>query len=182
MSVKNSFMMLVVGGLLASCNGGPNKPNIELINDMMKGPDYKAQQYDEHQPHGRSNRVPPEGTVPQGFEPYAYPNDPVAAGKNLKNPLAGKNDPETLARGKKYYSIACQVCHGEKLDGKGTVTSKYPLPIPSLLSDTVRNHPDGRVFHIITKGQGLMGSYSRQITNLDDRLAVVNYIRSIQRQ
>jgi hypothetical protein len=56
------------------------------------------------------------------------------------------------------------------------------LPIPPLTSDKVKAFKDGRIFHIITDGQGLMGSYASQIRNESDRWAIVNYVRTLQRQ
>jgi len=53
---------------------------------------------------------------------------------------------------------------------------------PNLMQKLVRDFPDGRIFHIITMGQGLMGSYANQIPNPRDRWAVINYVRSLQKQ
>ena len=53
---------------------------------------------------------------------------------------------------------------------------------PSLLTDLIKGYPDGRIFHIITEGQGLMGAYIYQLPKIDDRWAVVNYIRSLQKK
>ena len=53
---------------------------------------------------------------------------------------------------------------------------------PSLLTKKVRDYSDGRIFHIITDGQGLMGSYINQLLEEKDRCAVVKYVRSLQKK
>jgi hypothetical protein len=41
-------------------------------------------------------------------------------------------------------------------------------------------YPDGRIFHVITRGQGLMASYAVQVLP-EDRWAVILHVRTIQR-
>ncbi|MEZ4873825.1 MAG: cytochrome c [Bdellovibrionales bacterium] len=87
---------------------------------------------------------------------------------------------ELLARGKKHYTMQCAVCHGDAGDGKGTIASKMAVPPPSLISGKVLGYTEGRIFHAMTTGWGVMGSYSRQIRNEEDRWAVINYIKNLQ--
>ncbi|HZE19942.1 MAG TPA: cytochrome c, partial [Candidatus Angelobacter sp.] len=56
---------------------------------------------------------------------------------------------------------------------------KFPMP-PSLLSEKVSGWPDGRIYHVITRGQNLMPSYSSQILP-EDRWAVIHYVRALER-
>jgi mono/diheme cytochrome c family protein len=167
---------------LAGCNGGKNLTNIELIQGMMDQISIKSQDWDPKQGDKVQMRMPPEGTVPRGFTPYKYATDPEGAEKNVANPFAGDDSPQMIERGKKYFSINCAVCHGPSGKGDGTVVEKMPVKPPSLLSDKVKNFKDGRIFHIMTAGQGVMGSYASQITDPDNRWAVVNYVRNLQKQ
>lgn len=171
------LLLLVVVG----CNGGKNRTNIELITNMMDQKAIKAQDW--YPPDGDKSqmRQPPEGTIPQNYEIYPYPNDPEAAGRNLKNPLAGDLSPEVLELGQKNFNIYCAVCHGAKGAGDGTVAEKMAVRPPSLLTDKIKNYPDGRIYHIIVRGQGVMGSYASQITESKRRWAVINYLRSLQK-
>jgi mono/diheme cytochrome c family protein len=73
----------------------------------------------------------------------------------------------------------CVVCHGPEGDGQGYIVPIYPMP-PSLHSLKVRNWPDGRIFHVITRGQNLMPSYATQILP-EDRWAVIHYVRALER-
>ncbi len=172
---------------LMGCNAGKNQTNIEVIQNMMDQQSIKSQDWYPTDGDRTQMRHPPEGTVPRGFEVYPYPNDPEAAGQNLKNPLAGDFSAETLELGQKNYVIYCGVCHGMKGDGLGPVAAAMAVKPPALLSDKVRTFPDGRIYHIIVRGQGVMGSYASQIPapkrkdEKDRRWAIVNYIRSLQK-
>jgi mono/diheme cytochrome c family protein len=147
---------------------------------MMDQRNLKSQDYDEAL-KTPGNRMPPAGTVPRGFQPYVYETDPLGAEAKLANPLAGQMTEEVLAMGRKRYDVYCAVCHGPQGAGDGTVAQYMALKPPPLTSDKVKNFKDGRIFHIITAGQGVMGNYATQIHNVEDRWAIVNYIRSLQK-
>ena len=188
-SVVNLAMGVAAAGLavlaITGCGPSGNKPNVELIQDMMESPAIKAQEYDEGAPNNSGMRVPPEHTAPVGFEPYRYATDIEGAVKNLKNPLAGKMDEETLLVGQKFYVTQCAVCHGLKGEGgvaaKSTVAEKMALKPPSMLSEKINGWPDSHVYHVITAGQGVMGPYASHIPQ-KYRWQVVNYIRFLQKQ
>lgn len=167
---------------LVGCNGGKNMTNIELMQDMMDQTSIKSQDWDPNKGDKVQMRMPPEGTVPRGFTPYKYATDPEGAEKNLANPYAGDMSADMMERGKKHFTIYCAVCHGPSGTGDGPVRDKMPVKPPSLLSDKVRNYKDGRIFHIMTAGQGVMLSYASQITDPNNRWAVVNYVRHLQKQ
>ena len=175
-----TVLTLVTG--LAACSLDKSKPNIELIQDMMESPSIKAQEYDAFSPNGISARVPPAGTVPRGFVPYAPGNNADAA-KNLSNPYAGDMSEEVLAKGILHYNTQCMVCHGQNGEGsaKSTVAEFMALKPPTLLSDKIRGWTDGQLYHVITMGQGVMGAYAHHIPQAD-RWQVVNYIRHLQKE
>jgi mono/diheme cytochrome c family protein len=180
--------MYLILGLIASslvaCGPSGNKPNIEVIQDMMESQAIKAQEYDEESPDHRGMRVPPEGTVPVGFEAYKFKTDIEGAQKN-PNPIAAKMDPETLFVGQKLYFTNCAVCHGDKgeggVDAKSSVSEKMALKPPSVISEKVNGLTDGHIYHIITAGQGVMGPYNHHIPQ-KYRWQVVNYIRFLQKE
>lgn len=188
-SVVNLSMGMAAAGLtvlvMTSCGPRGNNPNMELIQDMMESPAIKAQEYDENSPHHSGMRVPPEHTAPVGFEPYKYATDLEGAVKNLKNPLVGKVDEETLSVGQKYYETNCAVCHGFKGEGavaaNATVSAKMALKPPPVVSDKVKAWPDGHLYHVITMGQGVMGPYASHVPQ-KYRWQVVNYIRFLEKQ
>ena len=181
-----SFLFIhgMMGVLMLNLSCGPkgNKPNVELIKDMMESPSIKSQEKDPFNHPKRAMGAPPPNTVPVGFRPYPYKGQPEVAGQKLQNPLKGHFPPSVLEEGKKYFRIYCQVCHGEKGAGDGTVSSKFPKGIiKSLLTPKVVRWPDGRIYHVISDGQGLMSSYAAQVPQ-QKRWALVQYIRVLQGQ
>lgn len=146
------------------------KPNVIYMPDMVYSPAFKAQKEG-------SMRMPVSGTIPRDYQPYAYKNNPEAAGRELKNPL--KPTKAVLARGQHIFNVNCLPCHGPKGQGDGSIVPKFPRP-PSLLSDKVHTWTDGRIYHVITMGQNLMPSYASQISPAD-RWAAIHYVRALQR-
>ena len=179
-----------------TCSGGNNRTDSEWVLDMIQQKHIKPQ---EGGKEGQLQmRLPPEGTKAQNRSYYPYTNDPLKAEKELKNPLT--LTPEILKKGETYYTQFCIYCHGRMGDGLegATVAPKMLVKPPSLLTDKAKNYSDGRIYHIIHEGQGLMGAYRIQLGTyeqvLKDYLAeenpykgskriwsVVLYIRSLQK-
>jgi len=192
LSLNNSlskFFLLSTTGLvfclslgLTACSGQHDKPNVELIQNMMEMPYIKAQRLDPQWAArtGGKMREPVKGTIPRGYEPYRYAaNDTDAAqAAKMPNPLPMTMD--TLQRGQLMYNTYCIVCHGVRAEGDGLVVEHGFQRPPSLHSDKVRGWTDGRIFHTITVGQNMMPSYATQITR-QDRWAIIRYVRALQR-
>ena len=177
------FVTMITTLALVGCGAGKDKTSVELIQDMMVQISLKAQDYDELRGEP-SNRVPPANTVPRGYTPEKYATDPMAAGQNLKNPFVtytGEELEKMLARGKAKYDVYCGICHGSKgYAAEDSNLKKYIPLIPPLVSEKVNGLKDGHIYHIITHGQGVMGAYGTQIPSVDDRWAIVNYIRTLK--
>ena len=141
---------------LMGCGAGKNKTNVEMVTAMMDQESFKSQDWDPDQKNLNSMRVPPENTVPRGYKPYAYKYNADQAEKDLKNPYKKDTTADYLNRGHELYKIYCSVCHGEKGDGKGLIAAKLMVPPPSLISDAVKGYKDGRIYHVIRDGQGMM--------------------------
>ncbi len=180
-SVTLLVALTVAGLLITGCGPDGNKPNVEIIQDMMEQPALKAQDFHPYDREKGSMLTPPEGTWPTNRTPYLYWNSPEEAGQKMKNPSSGSAESTKL--GKVHFENYCMVCHGQAGKGDGPVAEKWkPVVVPSLMTDKIRNYPDGRIFHIITAGQGLMGSYIHQVPDEKDRWAIVNYVRQLQKQ
>ncbi len=175
------FYFVLILGVLSSCGPRGNEPNVELMQDMMVQPAIKAQRYDESFKNGIPQLIPPENTVPVGFTPYKYGFNADLADKELKNPYSGNLSPEILNIGQKFYDTHCLVCHGVSGQGDGPMAAKMPLKPPPLVSDKVKGWSDGRIFHTITVGQGVMGAYASHVPQ-QFRWQLVNYIRFIQKK
>jgi hypothetical protein len=158
-----------------------SEPNVELIQDMMESPALKAQDFDTYNRDEGSSRLPPENTVPVGYAKYPYHMQPDLGAK-LKNPLAGKMTPEVIELGRTKFETYCAVCHGYEGKGDGPVSVKMAVKPPSLMTDKiVTQYTDGHIFHVISDGQGVMASYAYQLVDPNDRWAIVNYVRSLQK-
>lgn len=117
-----------------------------------------------------------EGTVARGFIPYSYSGQ-INPTEVLANPLLPTR--ENLLIGQHKYLTFCSPCHGNYADGDSRLRGQFPNP-PTLHSTRAREFNDGMIYHIITNGQNTMPSYAAQITS-DERWAIVNYIRVLQR-
>lgn len=78
-------------------------------------------------------------------------------------------------RGAEVYEIYCAMCHGSTGAGGGTV----PVPAPQLVTPAVANYSDGYLYSIVRYGRGLMPRYGDKIVRIEDRWAVVDYVRSL---
>lgn len=181
--VEKVLMLTALLFAFAACGAKGDKPNVELIQDMMESPAVKAQEYDASSPNGSGMRVPPEGTIPNTFTPYKFKGDPEGAATKLQNPYAGSMEKDILIVGQKYFETNCAVCHGQKAQGnpESNVVKNMALKPPALLTEKVRGWSDGRIYHVITEGQGVMGPYASHIPQAY-RWQVVNYIRFLQKE
>lgn len=121
---------------------------------------------------------PQPGAVATADLPYPYAqNEADRAGAELVNPL--EPTPAVLAQGKFVYESFCIACHGAKGAGDGKVTALFPKP-PSLMTQKVRDWPDGQLVHRPMRGQNSMPSHARQI-DPREAWAVVLWIREMQK-
>jgi mono/diheme cytochrome c family protein len=169
------YLVLISLVFVAACK--KDQPNVELVQNMMESPAYKAQDHNPEAVDGRSMLLPPENTVAKNHLPYRYKGKPADAAKYLSNPFANE---DTMARGKEMYETYCLVCHGKTGAGEGTVAEYMALKPPSLVTDKVKKMSDAEIYHIIADGRGLMGSYATQVVS-DDRWKIVNYVRELQK-
>lgn len=173
------LILIVASFAFMGCEKRSSVPSVELIQDMHKDASFKAQDYDPDKKDKRANMLPPEGTVPQGaWEPYPnFQTDTDA--KNYPNPVKFTTD--ILAKGSKKYQIYCSVCHGTSGHGNGTVADKMLVKPPSLVTEKIRGWTDGQLFHLVTRGRGMMKGYEQQIPSIEERWAIVHYIRHLQK-
>lgn len=131
-------------------------------------------------PYQRSDvpRTTVPGTVPiTGNEP----NDSVpfkSGNASLADRLVNPTDrAATLVRGDTLYRTFCAVCHGAAGAGDGLVR----VGAPSLLTEPAQGRSDGYLYSIIRYGRGVMPRYGDKVYIPEDRWAIVNYVRKLQR-
>ena len=121
-------------------------------------------------------RQPVEGTVARGYLPYPFKGQ-LNPTETLPNPLLPTK--EVLELGKKKFLTSCSPCHGNYADGDSRLRGQFPNP-PTLHSQRARDFSDGMIYHIMVNGQNIMSSYQTQ-TTVEERWAIVHYIRALQR-
>jgi len=127
-----------------------------------------------------SSRMPVEGTIPRGIP---VEENPYLTGKlngNLAPHIPVLITRKFLDRGRERYNIYCSPCHGYTGDGNGTIVQRGFLAPPSFHQERLVNVPAGHIFNVMTVGFGAMYSYADRV-NVDDRWAIVAYIRAIQK-
>ena len=131
-------------------------------------------------PYQRSDipRTTVPGTVPiTGNEP----NDSAlfkSGNATLADRLMNPTEPAaTLVRGDTLYQTFCSVCHGQAGAGDGLVR----MNAPSLLTASARGRSDGYLYSIVRYGRGGMPRYGDKVYLREDRWAIVNYLRKLQR-
>ncbi|MBV9658763.1 MAG: c-type cytochrome [Verrucomicrobia bacterium] len=149
--------------------------------DMYNQPRYKPLSASEFFEDGTSARPLPEHVIPRG---QLREDDLLNQGKTADGKLATAIPipvtRELLARGQDRFNIFCSVCHGYTGQGNGMIVMRGFPPPNSYHSDRLRNAPPGYFFDIITNGYGVMYPYSYRIPDVNDRWAVVAYIRALQ--
>jgi mono/diheme cytochrome c family protein len=184
-----SALGVLIALFVVSCHENPNSPGVEYMPDMYRSSAIEAY-VDYRYPDSLVARRPAEGTIPFNAEylgdeynpnlPYPYPNTTEGyqkAGKELENPLPLNE--KTLEAGKNIYTTYCDHCHGGKGKGDGPVIEKGGHAPPPSFTGPLKDLPDGKAFHTITYGKGLMGSHARQL-NKKERWLVVHYINDLQ--
>jgi mono/diheme cytochrome c family protein len=185
---------------LASCGGDPNSPGLEYMPDMYRSPaveayvDYGQDPYyfgdslAEAQRNTPSWRIPPTGTIVFAADqskaaynfPYPYPDNNEgyeAAGANLHSPI--EMTQATVDQGKVLYEKFCQHCHGAKGAGDGPVVANGGHPAPGAYDGPLKDRTEGKIFHVLTFGKGVMGSHAGQLTK-EERWLVTHYVKYLQ--
>ncbi|MBK1831706.1 cytochrome c [Verrucomicrobiaceae bacterium R5-34] len=167
---------------------------LRMFPDMDDQDKIKTQTASAFFADGMSARQPVAGTVPRGFEPdgsgHSFGNSTSYLHTGELDGSYGDGMPEELGlnddnldaflrHGEERYKVSCMPCHGESGNGKGTV-AVIGIPATRNLADFPRSeYPDGKMFHTITHGQGLMSGYGYNIP-VEDRWAIVAYVRALQ--
>lgn len=173
---------LVLAGFTSCGKRDENSPGVEFMPDMYRSP--SLEYYQTHMVDGQvemNAKQPVIGTVARGFIPYGYENTAEGydkAGTSLKNPLTGKSRDEFEKEGEVLYGKFCVHCHGATGAGDGKVGLKLPGPPPAY-SGPLKNLPEGKIFHSITYGKGLMGPHYSQLTQ-EERWKLVYFVQKLQ--
>ena len=177
--MRRAVLFIVVLPALAGCRAQGEKPGFVVMPGMQHSVPYDAYDRNPVTRSGQTLLVPPEGTVPLSGAAFAYGpgvEEAERAGRELASPL--EPTPQNLARGRQVFENVCAVCHGPAGQGDGPIIGRFPNP-PSLTAARAKGYPDGRIVHVIARGQGIMPSHAAQVLP-EDRWRVVLYLRALQ--
>lgn len=194
MIIRNKIIgaiAIVTGVIGVSCNNVPNSPGWEYMPDMYRSTSYETNSENPNFADSMTNRKPVAGTISQGWSanseylstkaPYPYKFDSLGyelAGQNLRNPFPASA--EVLAQGKDKYVKFCSHCHGASGMGDGSVVAvgNFPPP-PAYTSAQLKNLPEGKMYHTLQYGKGMMGSHASQLTP-EERWKILRYVQTLQ--
>jgi mono/diheme cytochrome c family protein len=174
--------------LVVSCSDVQREPGRTYMPDMAYSRAYET--YSDHSNLASKginyNNMPVAGTVSRGEElPYHLTNDSAgySASASVVDPLPRLNAME-MTEAERLYLINCGICHGTALDGNGPLYKGGQGPFPAkpatLVGDPkIEALPEGTLFHVMTYGKNLMGSYASQL-NRKQRWMVAQYVKSKQ--
>jgi Cytochrome C oxidase, cbb3-type, subunit III len=160
---------LFLAGLLAGCD------------NLAKGTKVKPFAESSYFADGNSSRLPPPNSIARG---HLQTDVLLYAGRDPDGKPASQFpwpiNEDVLARGKQRYEIVCASCHGPDGYGRGIIVRRgFPQP-PSYHDDALRKASVGHFFDVITNGYGAMYPYA-SIVEVNDRWAIIAYIRALQR-
>ena len=126
---------------------------------------------------------PVAGTIRRGENefPYMLPNDSngYKMSATVKNPFDSISK-QNLSEAGRLFNINCAICHGPKAAGNGPISTSGKIGgIANLTLPNYVSMADGTMFHVMTYGKNLMGSYASQLTKTQ-RWMIVKYIRTLQ--
>jgi mono/diheme cytochrome c family protein len=192
MNLINKISMLLVGVVLfTSCNHDfdnipeHQKPRWEYAPQMYHSEAYEpvTQVVDssnmEHYNtspgnNGMNLREPVAGTIKRGFTPYKIHKDSLNyAAATLVSPFTV--DEQILKDGEVLYKRYCLHCHGAEGKGDGAVSTKFN-GIANLTQARLMSVSEGHIFHVVTKGKGMMLSHASQVSP-EERWKIAHYVK-----
>ena len=124
------------------------------------------------------------GTMRRGdAHTYTLPNDSngYKMSATVRNPYdTVVINAKEMAELGRLYDVNCGICHGAKGTANGPLaTSGKVGGVANLTLPLYVQMADGTIFHSITYGKGVMGSYAAQL-NREQRWKIIKYIRTLQ--
>jgi mono/diheme cytochrome c family protein len=200
---KYLFVATIAGTVLfSSCTESEQAPGLEYMPDMYRSPaleayiDYGSNKHmdltqEEKEALGVIpvlSKPPVDGTVPfMGSNemaifamPYPLNNtveDYERAANEIKSPLLSTK--VNVERGKEIYSHMCLHCHGKEGHGDGAISKNGHIAGIPDYATKLKDLPEGKMYHTITYGKGLMGQHASQLNQME-RWQVISYVKCLQ--
>lgn len=189
---KLSFIATLAVGIsvtVNSCKKQALSPGYEYMPDMYRPVGYEYYNVNPNFSDSLTARKPAEGTITQGnypyegnpvnYIPYSLKAEEYELAATIVNPVPAT--PENVEKGKEIYTKFCVHCHGEQGKGDGSITQTGNFPPPPAYNTALKDLTEGKMFHTLTYGKGLMGSHASQLSKLE-RWTVIRYVQTLQKQ
>jgi mono/diheme cytochrome c family protein len=194
-----SAVAATIAVFITGCSTEENGPGYEYMPDMYRSPAIEA--YVDYgmdpfhfgdsmaiaQRNTLSARKPVEGTIAFSSDPskvifnlpYHLPNtvEGYEQSAQLVSPL--KETELVVAQGKVIYEKFCMQCHGKTGQGDGKVVTIGNHPPPGAYDGALKELSEGKMFHTLTYGKGMMGQHASQL-NKEERWKVISYVKTLQ--
>jgi mono/diheme cytochrome c family protein len=178
-----AVVVLAVVSLAGFRGCSSQRSPIELFDDMVRQPKYKAQSRSAFFADGRTDRPLPANVVARGelqADDHRF-RGKAADGSFVRGfPASLPVTHELIARGQQRFTIYCAPCHGALGDGQGITKAYGMTATPTYHDDRLRQMAEGELFNTITNGKATMMPYADKLP-ADDRWAVIAYLRALQR-
>jgi mono/diheme cytochrome c family protein len=181
-----------VVGILGFRGAHSRKTSLYIYPDMEWQLKLRPQKPNGFFPSGLSSQLAVPGTIARGNPiqtvsglVYPYEDSPVNTGRIAGTTNFVENNPlpvtaELLKRGQQRFTINCSPCHGQLADGNGITKKVGAMAVVANLHDKrIVELADGEIFHVISNGRNLMGSYGANVVP-QDRWAIIAYLRALQ--
>lgn len=181
-------LFVCVAATVVSCSDVKRQPGRVYMPDMAYS--RAVETYSDHSYLNAEgiqyNARPVDGTVKRGEIYYEMLKDTTGSYNTSAtdvNPLPALDSVQSVEAAR-LYLINCGICHGTKLDGNGPLykdgAGPYPAKPATLVGDAkYAAMTEGTMFHSITYGKGMMGSYASQVSP-KQRWMIIHYIKNKQ--
>ena len=191
-------LVIAAVAMMTSCTTDPNSPGVEYMPDMYRSPaveayvDYGEDPYyvtedvAANQRNTMSARKPVKGSIAFMGEdkalglPYAFANTTEGyekAGIDLKSPLLTTSS--NIEAGALQFELMCTHCHGLEGKGDGAISKNgHIMGIPDFATK-LKDLPEGKMYHTLMYGKGLMGSHASQISQ-KGLWQIIQYVQVLQ--
>ena len=173
---------------LIGCVAGGDNPGIEYAPNMYISQAYEPYTQEkkfDYNPNGMTMRLPVFGTVAKGQNNYVYPYPNNGDGYESSASFTSWVAPteKNVGEGDVLYQRYCWQCHGKSGKNDGSIFKSGKIPGPSwsgFQDEYIKNLPEGKIYHTITHGKGLMGSHASMLSP-DERWKVIHYVKKLSK-
>lgn len=178
----STYILALTVVFIAGCQGMPSeKPPVHVNPNMDWQEKFTAQEKNTFFDDNRADRLPVQGTTARGqLRTDIALHEGLDANGQFVVRIPLELSVDFVKRGQQRYEIFCTACHGGTGSGDGIIIGYGYVPPPSFYEDRLVSMSDGELYSAIYNGVRSMPSYRHQIP-VDDRWAIVAYIRALQR-